>query len=47
MLEATKGASGEYYVKHVFSDAGTYHVMYHVTARDQHSMKDMKIDVVK
>lgn len=46
MVKAQKSSSGEYYIERKFPEAGTYYVMYHVTARDVHNMQKKELQVV-
>ncbi|MGE5702654.1 MAG: FixH family protein [Clostridia bacterium] len=44
-LDATRTADGSYTVTKQFVEPGTYFVMYHVTARDIHSMEKLQFVV--
>lgn len=45
MVVAKLGLTGDYFVERTFDASGTYFVMYHVTARDMHKMKQMELKV--
>ncbi|MEW9670283.1 FixH family protein [Ammoniphilus sp. 3BR4] len=45
IVEAENQGKGIYSFMERFHEAGTYHVMYHVTARDMHDMKPMEVVV--
>ncbi|WP_410768598.1 FixH family protein [Fontibacillus sp. BL9] len=47
-METVKGAgNGSYIFETVLESTGTYHVISHVTARDQHSMPSVEFKVVE
>jgi hypothetical protein len=45
MIQANPQGEGRYSTQIVFPNAGRYHVMYHVTARDMHSMDKAELIV--
>lgn len=45
MVPAENKGEGVYSIMERFHDPGTYFIMYHVTARDMHSMKEMQVVV--
>ncbi|GIM46225.1 hypothetical protein DNHGIG_17740 [Collibacillus ludicampi] len=47
MIKANKNGDGVYSIPYTFRQEGTYFIMYHVTARDQHSMQKMELKVSK
>jgi hypothetical protein len=47
MIKANKNVGGAYSIPYTFRQEGTYFIMYHVTARDQHSMQKIELKVSK
>ncbi|MCM3705556.1 MULTISPECIES: FixH family protein [Cytobacillus] len=47
MIEAKHGSEGKYTADHVFTEEGLYYVQSHVTARSQHTMPMVSIQVGK
>jgi len=45
MIEAEHQGNGMYSIRYSFEKEGTYYVMYHVTARDMHSMTTHEVEV--
>ena len=45
MIQATPQGEGRYAIQIVFPQAGSYHVIYHVNARDMHSMNKAELIV--